>query len=79
MKLHQELSDTVLSFFYQINGIIVLFEFIEEKNKWNMIVYKVGVNGGFKTLFQKAKKNENYSPLKHFSEALKKFRNRKIA
>lgn len=44
-----------------------------------MIVYKVRVNGGFKTLFQKAKKNENYSPLKHFSEALKKFRNRKIA
>lgn len=62
-----------MSYYYHLNGLIVLFEIVDEYlNKWRLTVYKVGVNGGYRQLFTKLKCNT--SPLDHFRECKNKFR-----
>jgi len=65
-------------FYYRIGQVLVVFDLINEKNKqWKLTAYKVGVKGGWTTLFTKTKSYVGgYTTLKHFSEAHKRFKNK---
>ena len=64
-------------FYYNINGLFVLFYLVDEKrNQWRLTAYKIGVNGGWCRLFTKLKCNT--SPLEHFRECKNKFRNKHL-
>jgi hypothetical protein len=67
-------------YFYNIGGIVALFECHNEKlDKWKLTIYKIGSRGAWNVLGQKTKAYKNKSsknPINHFKELRNKIQQR---